>query len=881
MRARLFLVLAGAAVLVSVGIAFNPARPGVAGAASADLAPPTIGGTWTAWLPVSGAGLAAGPVTFAPGSNGSLQELFVTNPRGQIWSTYEKPSGAWSAWHPVSGAGLAAGPVTFAPGSNGSLQELFATAPHGQVFTTYELPSGAWSAWHPASGPGLATGPVTFAPGSNGSLQELFATAPHGQVFTTYELPSGAWSPWHPASGPGLATGPVTFAPGSNGSLQELFATAPHGQVFTTYELPSGAWSPWHPASGPGLATGPVTFAPGSNGSLQELFATAPHGQVFTTYELPSGAWSPWHPASGPGLATGPVTFAPGSNGSLQELFVTNPRGQIWSTYEKTSGAWSAWHAMTGTGITVDSVTFAPGSNGSLQELFAAGAQGQIFNSYEIAPAVVSPQGPPTSPPVQWCESGIQDPYIAAPAGAVTVPAGDNSGEPFMQSFTEQPNVTYWFAPGVHTFGTNRFSQIAVDAGDVFIGGPGAILSGQDDNSYAFSENSSTPMTTPMNATIEYLTIEDYVAGTGEMVVGQGGYDGWTIEHNTIENNPYGAGVALATNGVIKNNCLQHNGEYGYSSLEGTNNATFTDNDVYDNNVAGYYDVAGSTVQCGCSGGGKLWMTTNSVIDDNYVHNNIGVGVWVDTDNAGIDISGNYIADNWGEAVVYEISYNGNITDNYMTGNDYGDVTSNVSPSFPSATIYISNSGDSPAVSSNYNGGTMYVSGNVLVNNWGGMVLFQDSNRVCGFSVDGTCTLPVSSTYTLSSCKAAIGSLTLAQAEAQVPGYLTNCVWPTQDLQVSGNTVQFDPANLYSGPFAGTTDTCQSANTNGDTYCGMMGLFSYYGSIPAFPAATDGPGGQRQPEQRVPGEHLRRPDPVHRLRPRRRHRMAAVVTRLY
>ena len=171
----------------------------------------------------------------------------------------------------------------------------------------------------------------------------------------------------------------------------------------------------------------------------------------------------------------------------------------------------------------------------------------------------------------------------------------------------------------------------------------------------------------------------------------------------------------------MSDNCLENNGEYGYTA-EGENgtehNATLTDNDIASNNAAGYYDVAGSTVQCGCSGGGKFWQTVNATITGNYIHDNVGPGIWVDTANAGFDISGNYIVDNWGEGVVYEISYNAKIIDNTFVGNAWGEVQTNSAPSFAVGAIFISNSGGDSRVASN-DAGEILISGNSLSQNWG------------------------------------------------------------------------------------------------------------------------------------------------------------------
>ena len=77
-------------------------------------------------------------------------------------------------------------------------------------------------------------------------------------------------------------------------------------------------------------------------------------------------------------------------------------------------------------------------------------------------------------------------------------------------------------------------------------------------------------------------------------------------------------------------------------------------------------------VTCGCSGGGKFWDTAGGTVTDNWVHGNGDVGIWADTDNSGFNISGNYIADNWGEGIIYEISYNASITDNGFVDNALG-----------------------------------------------------------------------------------------------------------------------------------------------------------------------------------------------------------------
>ena len=224
--------------------------------------------------------------------------------------------------------------VTYAPGSNGSTQEIFTVA-GGKVYESVETAGGNWSPWTSLGGEGFS-GPVTYAPGSNGSTQELFAVA-GGDVYVSWESRGGAWSPWVSLGGEGFS-GSVTYAPGSNGSTQELFAVA-GGGVYVSWESAGGAWSGWESLGGSGLS-GPLTYAQGSNGSVQELFGVS-GGHAAVSWESPGGAWSPWESLGGAGLS-GPLTYAPGSNGSVQELFGV-AGGDVYASWELADGAWSAW----------------------------------------------------------------------------------------------------------------------------------------------------------------------------------------------------------------------------------------------------------------------------------------------------------------------------------------------------------------------------------------------------------------------------------------------------------------------------------------------------------------------------------------------------------
>ena len=74
-----------------------------------------------------------------------------------------------------------------------------------------------------------------------------------------------------------------------------------------------------------------------------------------------------------------------------------------------------------------------------------AGGSGGSNGSVGSGETMVLPAGAP----VTWCETGLPtSPYSSPPAGAVVIPAGDDSGTPPAHSETMLPNTTYWFAPG-------------------------------------------------------------------------------------------------------------------------------------------------------------------------------------------------------------------------------------------------------------------------------------------------------------------------------------------------------------------------------------------------------------------------------------------------
>lgn len=405
----------------------------------------------------------------------------------------------------------------------------------------------------------------------------------------------------------------------------------------------------------------------------------------------------------------------------------------------------------------------------------------------------------PSAPPARICgNSAFLSGPATAPAGAITVPAGDNT------DLTIAPGTTYWFAPGQHTLGTGEYSQITPADNDVFIGAPGAILDGRNLNNYAFTGKAA-------NVTIEYLTIENF--GTkggngGEGVVNHDSGKGWTIRHNTVKDDA-GAGIFLGPDGKASYNCLKDNGEYGFQAYgpNGDAKVVLDHNEIAGNNT---YNWEKHNPGCGCSGGGKFWDTNKATVTDNWVHGNHGPGLWADTNNNDFDFEDNYIAGNDGEGIMYEISYNALIRNNTFERNAI--VAGAKNPGFPTGAIYLSESGGDARVPARYS--TIEITGNTFVNNWSGVVLWENADRFCNSpsnSSGGYCTLVNPNVVTLKTCvKSKIGA----------EPYYSDCRWKTQNVSVHDNTFALDQTAIKGcTPFVS---------------CGLQGLFSQFGTYPKW-----------------------------------------------
>lgn len=164
---------------------------------------------------------------------------------------------------------------------------------------------------------------------------------------------------------------------------------------------------------------------------------------------------------------------------------------------------------------------------------------------------------------------------------------------------------------------------------------------------------------TAENVTIRNLTIEKYAIPAQMGAIGdQYPADGWLIENNEIRLN-HGLGVKFASNAVVRNNHIHHNGQSGI----GGNGA----NALVQGNELSYNNYAGFSRDWEC--GNKISHQVNTQVVENYIHHNYCTGLWIDIDNTGMVIERNVVEYNEGNGIQYEISYAGRIVDNIVRYN--------------------------------------------------------------------------------------------------------------------------------------------------------------------------------------------------------------------
>ncbi|MET9272913.1 right-handed parallel beta-helix repeat-containing protein [Kribbella sp. NPDC003557] len=159
------------------------------------------------------------------------------------------------------------------------------------------------------------------------------------------------------------------------------------------------------------------------------------------------------------------------------------------------------------------------------------------------------------------------------------------------------------------------------------------------------------------------LTIEHFASApqAGALVSGPG----WKVTANDVRwNHAVGVMLVKANSTKVDKNLIHHNGQLGlgqYSSAA----AAVTRNVISSNNTDGFWIADWES-------GGIKSTRSSGTVSGNVIKANKGIGMWADVADDGRVISGNQIVGNAADGIRFEISRNGTIEGNTVTGNGFG-----------------------------------------------------------------------------------------------------------------------------------------------------------------------------------------------------------------
>ncbi|TDO43321.1 parallel beta-helix repeat protein [Kribbella sp. VKM Ac-2527] len=222
------------------------------------------------------------------------------------------------------------------------------------------------------------------------------------------------------------------------------------------------------------------------------------------------------------------------------------------------------------------------------------------------------------------------------------------------QLFLDGDHLTRVASLGAVKAGT-FYADYAADA--IYLG------SNPSGHSVEMSKTATAIASNQPGVTVRGLTIEHFAspAQAGALVSGPG----WKVKANEVRwNKSVGLMLVNADNARIERNLVHHNGQLGlgqYSSAQ----ANVTSNVITSNNTDGFWIADWES-------GGMKSTRSSGVVSGNLIRANKGIGIWADVADDGRLISNNKIVDNAADGIRFEISRNGVIEKNTVTGNGFG-----------------------------------------------------------------------------------------------------------------------------------------------------------------------------------------------------------------
>ena len=162
------------------------------------------------------------------------------------------------------------------------------------------------------------------------------------------------------------------------------------------------------------------------------------------------------------------------------------------------------------------------------------------------------------------------------------------------------------------------------------------------------------------NVTITGLIVEKYANPAQHGAIdnrynnSDAGGENWVITGNEVRLN-HGVGIKVGKNARVESNNVHHNGQLGIGAIG--SGSRFENNEIaYNGQIPFWTDWE--------RGGTKFAKTSNVQIIGNYVHHNVGPGLWADQSARDMLFAENTVIGNSKAGIYYEISYDAVIRDN-------------------------------------------------------------------------------------------------------------------------------------------------------------------------------------------------------------------------
>ena len=229
-------------------------------------------------------------------------------------------------------------------------------------------------------------------------------------------------------------------------------------------------------------------------------------------------------------------------------------------------------------------------------------------------------------------------PSITCPVDAVRLAPGTNV-QRVVDSYPGR--TTFCFEAGVHAIS----GAITPKTGDTLIGEFGAILDG---TGWTTTDTTQAAIRAH-NADVDNVTIRNLVIRN----MPQKGIhafkdfsDRWLIEYNEIASSH--TGIQFPNSSMIRNNYIHHNVGSDPLSITAAQRG---------GGYVGYYatDTTFDTNEIAYNGmEQKVMDSVNVTFRNNFVHHNVGDGIWYDESNANALVEGNRVEDNGRNGIFYE-----------------------------------------------------------------------------------------------------------------------------------------------------------------------------------------------------------------------------------